>query len=298
LEKVYIDPKKVVTMYKQLGILGISLGLMSCLPESKLEERIAELEDKVAELEARPVLQGERGERGYQGETGPRGEMGIQGEVGAQGIRGERGEVGLMGMRGLQGERGYQGEQGRIGPRGEQGDIGLAGEQGIPGEGGPPGLPGETGVTGPSLAVYDSLGEKVGYLVDWVGNSNARRIWVFDTNIGKIVNLNLLRGDAGEDGVWLGPMSNFMYYASEDCSGTPYLGVSNFYDVVAFGYGRENLLTMKASVTVDQTPIGSFREAPRAETCQQTNEGTVYLAAEVEPIILPTYAGPLEIREE
>lgn len=245
-------------------------------------------------------LVGPQGERGYQGEPGLQGEAGLQGLVGPQGLPGERG---LQGLIGPQGERGLQGLIGETGMTGSRGDIGEQGIQGIQGLTGLQGVPGEQGSSGSSLKVYDATGLLIGYMLGWKDRSPTADapgvVTLFDSNIDKILYLNVLNGKPVSEGegfntVWLGLSYSDVSYTSNDCTGPALLPLNNQYDVLAFGADWNDLLTMKPGSQISSVVnVRSYFEKGTL-ACQRSND-TFLAVTEVVPIVLPEYVGPLSI---
>ncbi len=93
-------------------------------------------------------LQGIQGIQGFNGDQGIQGIQGLTGAMGAKGDSGARGLQGIQGIKGLNGDQGIQGIQGLTGATGAKGDSGARGLQGIQGIQGIQGLNGATGATG------------------------------------------------------------------------------------------------------------------------------------------------------
>ena len=99
----------------------------------------------------RPVVKGEQGVVGIQGESGLNGKNGSQGDegiAGLDGLNGEQGETGIAGLNGIQGEVGAIGLTGTAGLNGAKGEAGVAGLNGVNGSAGANGSTGATGNNG------------------------------------------------------------------------------------------------------------------------------------------------------
>ena len=98
----------------------------------------------------RPVVKGEQGVVGIQGDSGLNGKNGLQGVEGVAGLDGEQGETGAAGLNGIQGEVGATGLTGAAGLNGANGEAGVAGLNGVNGSAGANGANGSNGADGAS----------------------------------------------------------------------------------------------------------------------------------------------------
>lgn len=147
---------------------------------------------------------------------------GTPGPAGATGPTGPAGPAGPVGPAGSAGGAGPAGAVGPPGPAGPAGPAGPSGSQG------PQGVPGATGATGPAgtmgsaITVVDSNGTSIGPYVSFPAlPPSVLSDGVFiRTNSGNFVLSFSPTGfqsiaSAGRNAV-------FIYFASTDCSGTPY----------------------------------------------------------------------------
>jgi hypothetical protein len=157
--------------------------------------------------------------KGPQGPAGPKGDQGPAGAQGPQGPAGVAGPQGPAGAMGPQGPTGIEGPQGRAGAVGPQGPAGVAGPQGPAGEQGPMGLQGPQGEAGPQgpagpssewLAV-DALGKDIGPVL---GNRDAT---VLTGVSGESVSVPVTKAGFAR-------LSTYLFYTTNDCSGTEYVG--------------------------------------------------------------------------
>lgn len=141
---------------------------------------------------------GPQGPMGPQGVTGPTGPMGPSGAAGAQGPAGPAGTAGATGATGPAGAVGPAGPAGPMGPAGPQGPAGAQGTQG------------PAGTSGALATVVDSAGTVLGP-------------WLPSAPLGGQGVLMAVAGQnfvVGVGNLGFGSYSD-LYFASNDCSGTP-----------------------------------------------------------------------------
>lgn len=166
---------------------------------------------------------GATGATGPIGMTGPSGAMGATGATGGMGPTGPAGATGGIGPVGPIGPPGTPGAVGAAGPVGPIGPVGATGPTGAVGPIGPigppgaPGATGATGATGPSspgaLSLRDAEGNTLGTVIGlFAGNDSYVTIL---TSAQYHVQIHF-------DGRFHNPSE--LFFASKDCSGTPYLG--------------------------------------------------------------------------
>ena len=281
-------------------------------------------------------IKGEKGEMGYIGLTGPTGMQGVPGPqgvtgtagvIGPQGYKGDKGDTGLQGIQGvvgltgpqgpkgydgkngLQGPKGQNGLTGKIGPEGKQGEMGLQGPPGLVGKTGPKGdsYQGPKGDTGPSLAVYDSKGKKIGYSLAALITPSSPGVEesffrFYDEKIKKIVTVNAQTGEQFPEGemFWVGANVLYLHFESDNCKGKPLIQTNSRYRLFAKHpdhYSKKKfkkVFTHNGSPIKLNLPVKSRMDLKKSE-CSKTTSKLIY-AAEVVEIDIPKYAGPLTIK--
>ncbi len=158
---------------------------------------------------------------------------------------------GAVGSQGPAGPAGPQGPAGPAGPQGPAGPAGLTGPQGPAGPTGPQGPAGPTsnltGASSSGLKIYDSKTVVVGDVVDILGAFAQVVIDANGTLLTAMVSKNTIEG------------SRYLYYASADCTGQPYINYYQDSDDVGSAY--ESLFTPFAT---EKTATGFTAYVPES----------------------------------
>ena len=187
---------------------------------------------------------------------------GVPGAKGDTGAQGPAGTQGAQGVTGPQGVAGPQGAAGAPGPQGPQGPAGAQGIQGPAGAQGPAGPQGTAGVAGKALWIsgkYNGTTAKFGMVVSLTSGG---------TGVYMTASTNSIPGFPYD--MVLDLKQATFYYASTDCSGTPYSDATTMFyayaDQLSWLWGSAKLyivnggqgsITARSSTTVagSCTPI-------------------------------------------
>ena len=195
---------------------------------------------------------------GAVGATGATGTQGLPGATGSQGVAGATGTTGATGPAGIQGMAGSTGATGTTGATGLLGPTGSAGATGM----------GATGPTGASAATYrvlDSNDLDIGPAIFSADGGDVATVAVLN---GNRVLITLTQNDpsplpASADLTMNGGSSGDVFFASPDCTGTPYLNYLAHGSSLPWSYirvGTSVLFYFAQGWTTTQVTINSLMQ--------------------------------------
>lgn len=148
------------------------------------------------------------------------------------------------------------------------------------------------------LKVYDATGKMIGYLIDWNAQESAGKVTVFDPSMNKIYSLYLdgqfsLANAISSNGTYY-QFGSFLYQ-SGDCTGSVLAnGKISPYHIAFYGPLSDQFYASKSFDDILQNVlIKSIKKADG--TCISVDNIETY-ATYIQPVTLPVYQGPLEIK--
>jgi len=149
--------------------------------------------------------------------------------------------------------------------------------------------PGPQGPAGPNLKVVDVSGMEVGYLISYTGTLQDPKLRTYNKELDLFLDYKIASGEFDSR-----VLSDVIYYATTDCTGTPYLPYFSQYLFLTKYPSSDEQIILKPNHYVEDI---HFSSAALNDVCVETDE-EYSLAMSLVEFIPINYEGPLRIVEQ